>query len=303
MDHVILEDIDIKLSVELRCRRLQFGLIPPKVADDASEQEYIEKFQRLLDYLGKLREKEEASTELVVKTLTRKGERPDLAKVLQTARLGTTEEMILFKIRLRKGKWVEVWIDSVFDTSRSYRIIFNWLVASTSKVEAQVQLVQRRCVQYGLELISFPQTCISRDLSLSPFDIPEFFCVRRAGKVEAIISWLLNEDFIDDGMHMTDASYLRAIEKSGDFRFPLNPRTKEIRSVAGRQFVHRAAGAVFARLIVDEQSWAILVVILNNKLIREDKGLQATTEPTVKRIQTFIESITASDEPTVEANC
>ena len=302
MDHVILEDIDIKLSVELRCRRLQFGLIPPKVADDASEQEYIEKFQRLLDYLGKLREKEEASTELVVKTLTRKGERPDLAKVLQTARLGTTEEMILFKIRLRKGKWVEVWIDSVFDTSRSYRIIFNWLVASTSKVEAQVQLVQRRCVQYGLELISFPQTCISRDLSLSPFDIPEFFCVRRAGKVEAIISWLLNEDFIDDGMHMTDASYLRAIEKSGDFRFPLNPRTKEIRSVAGRQFVHRAAGAVFARLIVDEQSWAILVVILNNKLIREDKGLQATTEPTVKRIQTFIESITASDEPTVEAN-
>ena len=303
MDHVILEDIDIKLSVELRCRRLQFGLIPPKVADDASEQEYIEKFQRLLDYLGKLREKEEASTELVVKTLTRKGERPDLAKVLQSARLGTTEEMILFKIRLRKGKWVEVWIDSVFDTSRSYRIIFNWLVASTSKVEAQVQLVQRRCVQYGLELISFPQTCISRDLSLSPFDIPEFFCVRRAGKVEAIISWLLNEDFIDDGMHMTDASYLRAIEKSGDFRFPLNPRTKEIRSVAGRQFVHRAAGAVFARLIVDEQSWAILVVILNNKLIREDKGLQATTEPTVKRIQTFIESITASDEPTVEANC
>ena len=302
MDHVILEDIDIKLSVELRCRRLQFGLIPPKVADDASEQEYIEKFQRLLDYLGKLREKEEASTELVVKTLTRKGERPDLAKVLQSARLGTTEEMILFKIRLRKGKWVEVWIDSVFDTSRSYRIIFNWLVASTSKVEAQVQLVQRRCVQYGLELISFPQTCISRDLSLSPFDIPEFFCVRRAGKVEAIISWLLNEDFIDDGMHMTDASYLRAIEKSGDFRFPLNPRTKEIRSVAGRQFVHRAAGAVFARLIVDEQSWAILVVILNNKLIREDKGLQATTEPTVKRIQTFIESITASDEPTVEAN-
>jgi hypothetical protein len=178
MDHLILEDVDLELSESMRCRRLQFGIIPPKIEDDEAEQEYVDRFQRLLDYLGKLRERDEASKDLNVTTITRKdGDRPDPSKTVLSLRRGTTEEMRKFKVRLRRGKedlyeWVEVGLDSVFDTSRSYRIMFNWLVARTSKVEAQVQLVQRRCVQYGLELVSFPQTCISKDLFLNPVSRP-----------------------------------------------------------------------------------------------------------------------------------
>jgi hypothetical protein len=298
MDHVILEDIDMELSMSLRCRRLQFELMPPKLGTDEAEQEYIEKFKRLLDYLGKLREKDEASNDLVVRTVTRNDERPDIMTTLPIARLGTTDAMNRFKIRLRKGKkdayeWVEVSIDSVFDTTRTYRIIFNWLVASTSKVEAQVQLVQRRCVQYGLELISSPHICISRDLFLNPFVVPEIFCIRQAGKVDLMTNWLLKEDFIDDGLHMTDPSYLGAIDNPEQFMFPLNRRTKEIRSVAGRQFIHRLTGAVFGRLIVDEQNWVIVVVIINKRRIRE-RNLMRTAEQLVTSMSTFIHSITSN---------
>lgn len=178
MDHLILEDVELELSEPMRCRRLQFGIIPPKIETDEAEREYIDKFKRLLDYLGKLRETDEASKDLNVSIITRKdGERPDPSKTVLSVRRGTTEEMRKFKVRLRRGKqdlyeWVEVGLDSVFDTSRSYRIMFNWLVARTSKVETQVQLVQRRCVQYGLELVSFPQTCISKDLFLNPVSLP-----------------------------------------------------------------------------------------------------------------------------------
>lgn len=298
MDHVILEDIDMELSMSLRCRRLQFELMPPKLDTDEAEQEYIEKFKRLLDYLGKLREKDEASNDLVVRTLKRNDERFDITTTLQNARLGTTDAMSRFKIRLRKGKkdayeWVEVSIDSVFDTTRTYRIMFNWLVASTSKVEAQVQLVQRRCVQYGLELISSPQVCISRDLFLNPFAIPEMYCIRQSGKVESMTDWLLKEDFIDDGLHMTDPSYLGAIDNPEHFMFPLNRRTKEIRSVAGRQFIHRPTGAVFARLIVDQQSWVIVAVIINRRRIRE-RNLMTTAQQIVASISAVIHSITSN---------
>lgn len=173
MDQLILGDIDKGLSEAMRCRRLQFGLIPPKSLDDDVEQEYIDKFKRLLDYLGKLQEKEDASQELDVKIVRKADERSAPSKGLINLRRGTTEEMRRFTIPLRKKEndlyeCAEVSIDSTFDTTRSYRIMLQWLVASTNKVEAQVHSLQRRCVQYGLELSTFPQLSISRDLFVNP---------------------------------------------------------------------------------------------------------------------------------------
>ena len=49
--------------------------------------------------------------------------------------------------------------------------IISRLVASSAKVEAQVQLLQRRCVQYGLQLTPFPQSTISRNLFLNPVSV------------------------------------------------------------------------------------------------------------------------------------
>ena len=298
MDHVILEDIDMELSTPLRCRRLQFELIPPKLDHDggSAEQEYIDKFKRLLEYLDKIRQKEQSSSDedLVVQILKKMDERTIIVEA-QNERLGVTDKMKRFKIRLGKGnangyEWVEVSIDSVFETTRTFRIIFNWLVASTSKVEAQVQLLQRRCVQYGLELISSPQVCISRDLFLNPLAIPEIFCIRQPGKVGDASNWLLESDFIDDGIHMTDPSYLGAIENKHEFSFPLNRRTNQIRSVGCRQFIHRATGAVFVRMIVDDQGLLILAVILNKRRIR-DKNLMEKSKSLVERIQSFANSL------------
>lgn len=87
--------------------------------------------------------------------------------------------------------------------------------------------------------------------------------MRQAGKVDLMRDWLLKEDFIDDWLQMTDPSYLGAIDNPEQIMFPLTHRNKEIRSVAGRQFIHRPTGAVFGGLIVDEQSWLLVVVIIN----------------------------------------
>jgi hypothetical protein len=291
MDAVILEDDDAKLTIDLRFRRLQFVLIPSKHSSVEAEQEYIEKFWRLFDYLGKLRDKEEASSNLVVRTLTMKDERPDLFKSLQGVRKGITDDMIRFKIRLRKGKsetyeWVEVSIDSVFDTCRTYRIMFNWLVASTSKVEGQVQLVQRRCAQFGLELISTPQICISNDIFLNPFAIPEIFYIRKSGKLDSVRCWLEAEDFIDDGVHMTDPSFLNGIGKPDEFRFHL----KRVKNVACRQLIHRPTSAIFARLLVDEKDWIVIAFILNRRRIRE-RNLMSTTVMLTEKFQAHVNSL------------
>jgi len=248
-----------------------------------------------------------------VKIISRKEERADASKTVLSVRRGTTEEMRKFKVRLRKGKrdlyeWLEVAFDSVFDTSRSYRIMFNWLVASSSKVEAQVQLFQRRCVQYGLNLISFPQTCISRDLFLNPLFIPQIFCVRQRGKAKAIADLLEQEDFIYDGTHMTDPSYLQSIERPEEFQFPKKRKIRGtakmepppgIRSVAARQFVHRATGGIFTRLIMDEQTWVIVVIILNHKLLQEKRSLCSTVMERLEKLRSFMDSLTASDGPVV----
>ena len=74
----------------------------------------------------------------------------------------------LRKSRNEKYEWIEMSLDSVFDTMRTYHIKFHWLVASAIRVDALIQLLQRRCIQYGLRLIGFPQTSISSNMILHP---------------------------------------------------------------------------------------------------------------------------------------
>jgi len=176
MDHIILEDIGESFKNGMRCRRLQYGLIPPKLCDDEAEQLYVEKFKNFLDYLGKLCESDEASSELGIEIITSTNKPiSDPTKITRKLRRGTIEEMKSFFIKLRTRKkeiyeWVEVAIDSVFEVSKTYRIMFYWLIAGTGKVEALLQQMQRRCTQFGLEMTSFPQTCIARDLLINPVE-------------------------------------------------------------------------------------------------------------------------------------
>ena len=175
VDNIICGEEDRQLEVGMRFRRLMFGLIPEAFKNEQAERDYIAKFQRLLEYLGKLREKPAAENPLDVSIVTsadKKTTSEDIFKV----RRPSEDSMIKFTIPLRRGKrdpfeWMEIALGSTFDSSCSYRIMFNWLVASSAKVEAQVQLLHRRCTQFGLYLVSFPQTTISRDLFLHTVSI------------------------------------------------------------------------------------------------------------------------------------
>jgi hypothetical protein len=89
--------------------------------------------------------------------------------------------------------------------------------------------------------------------------------MRQAGKVDLMRDWLLKEDFIDDWLQMTDPSYLGAIDNPEQIMFPLTHRNKEIRSVAGRQFIHRPTGAVFVVCIADESKAGCFVVVIINR--------------------------------------
>jgi hypothetical protein len=165
----------------MRFRRVMFGLIPQSFKDVDAEQEYISKFLRLVEYLGKLREKEDSESNIDIKIVSSADEKIYAEEEILKTRRPTTDSMLSFIVQLRKGKrdpfeWIEIAIESTFDTSSSYRIMFNWLVASSSKVEAQVQLLHRRCTQFGLHLISFPQATISRNLFLQPVRTEVRFC-------------------------------------------------------------------------------------------------------------------------------
>jgi hypothetical protein len=152
----------------MRFRRLMYAVIPPKFSTPEEEEEYVVKFKRLLEYLSKLRESDGSNHD--VKILSSSESPPNY---FDTRTVTGVDSMIRSAIQLRKGKrdpfeWIELASDSEFSTSKSYRIVYNWLVASSGKVDTQVQLLHRRCTQYKLQLIFFPQTSISRDLLLNP---------------------------------------------------------------------------------------------------------------------------------------
>jgi hypothetical protein len=154
----------------MRFRRVMFGLVPEFFRDSDSEQDYISKFKRLLEYLGKLREKSVQDSPIDVKIVTSMDPAAEIEDIFEVLH-PSEDSMIKLTIPLKRLKgdpfeWMEIAIESTFDTRSSYRIMFNWLVASSAKVETQVQLFHRRCSQFGLQTMCFPQTTISRDLFL-----------------------------------------------------------------------------------------------------------------------------------------
>jgi hypothetical protein len=173
VDNLICGEEDRTMDVGMRFRRLMFGLIPEAFETLEAEEDYISKFQKLLSYLEKLREKDNSASELHVPVVSSKNRNEDDNDDFAStkSRRDMTDSMIKFSVQLLRGKkdpfeWIEIAIDPTFDTMASYRIMFNWLVASSSKVETQLQLLQRRCTQFGLKLISFPQTTVSWNLFL-----------------------------------------------------------------------------------------------------------------------------------------
>ena len=143
VDNLICGEADRAMEVGMRFRRVMFGLIPEQFKSPDDEEEYVSKFQKLLTYLEKLRDNDHSTENLNVEIITSKNrqqsKKPDFAK----SRQDMTDTMTRFPVQLLRGKkdpfeWIEVAISNTFDTSMSFRIIFNWLVASSAKVETQL---------------------------------------------------------------------------------------------------------------------------------------------------------------------
>jgi len=297
VDNLICGEADRTMDVGMRFRRVMFGLIPEKFKTVRAEEEYVSNFRKLLSWLEKLRDNDGSMSKLDVNIVSSSSE--EKAKVdFAKARRDMTDSMIRFPLQLLRGKkdpfeWIEVAIGATFDTTTSYRIIFNWLVASSTKVEQQIHLLQRRFKNFGLKFISFPQTTVSWDLFIHALAAPTFITIRDRKKAAAIEQSLLELDFVHDGVTITSPQFLECIDDSDDFRFPRYHRSGKVKSIASPQFVHRS-GAIFIRKLTDREGKVILVGIENYRHASGENRFREIAKSVIERVSHVIESLPSS---------
>lgn len=276
VDNIICGDDDREMREGMRFKRVMFGIIPENFHNDlVAEEAYVAKFRRFLEYLEKLRDKDESETSLDIKFVTSVDKQYQEESKRMESRPGVERDsMVRFYIQLRKGKrdnleWMEVALDSTFDTYWTYRIMFNWLVASSGKVDTQVQLLQRRCTQYGLKLVPVPQITVSRNLYLNPFKAPAFLTIRHkidALRLDRALSLI---EFVHDGMFPTDVgAVLECLDDCDAFHF--ETRRGILRPAMGKQVAHRS-GTLFVRVLTDLNGFAVLVVLGNYRYMLANK--------------------------------
>ena len=294
VDRILSGDSDRELREGMRVKRLMFILLPETLSGADSEEKYVAKFKRLLDYFGKLRPKEEVETPLNVRIVTSCDKSDDEDEDPYDSTPGIEgKSMVRFYVPLRKGRvdqfeYTELSMDATFNTAWSYRIIVNWLSASTTKIEAQIQSLQRRCTQYGLTLTAAPQLSVARNVFLNPFRAPALFSIRNRFKVPMLYAHLTAKDYIHDGVFLTEATpIVECIEGGGDFKFRRWGKLPN-----GRQFVHRS-GTLFVRIVVDRQGWALIVVFANYRLVGKDSVVHAKCSSMLSELSGVIKSLDA----------
>lgn len=153
--------------------------------DETKEQEYVQRFQRLLDYLSKLKQQnsnnndplsvsspssEKINIRIVTSnvlsdmnestnTIASSSDQQDSNKKGRKQQPRIVEDDVqhfIVPLRRKDGRdgenkfeWMELVMDGTFYTNRSYMMTIQWLVASANKVDTQTHLLHRRCTQYG----------------------------------------------------------------------------------------------------------------------------------------------------------
>jgi hypothetical protein len=203
VDRLMCGAEDREIREGMRFRRLMFGLVPPDQTDEQAENDYVAKFQKLLEYFERMRGKTAGEAELKVNIVTSLDRPPldDNARTVSAANLGR-DSMRRFYVQLVKRKaleWLEVAVDSTFDTSWTYRIMFSWLVASSAKVDAQVQMLQRRCTNFQLELVPLPAVTTASNVFIQPFKAPSLLPILAPEKSQRLDTLLRRNGYIHDG--------------------------------------------------------------------------------------------------------
>ena len=293
VDRIICGDDDREMREGMRFKRLMFVILPDKHKNEADEKAYVDKFMELLKYFEKLREKDSVPLQVKIETAT--GELQNLRQ--RTSRNTSTpgiagKSMVRFYIQLRaRGRehfeYIEVSIDSTFNTQWSYRIIFNWFVASSGKVDAQVQLLQRRCTQFRLNLINSSETSVSKFLFLNPFRAPIIFTVKDKAQVPILEETLAEMDYIHDGVFHTTREFTECLDPTDIYDFG----KKWGRPLAGRQVIHRS-GALYVRIIEDRSGKAVVFAFLNTQHTEQDPKTKVKAQRTFEELVKYLAELT-----------
>ena len=169
LDMLLSGDAETSILEGMRHPRISFVIIPDPFASSDEEQEYLGKFQRLVEYFSKLQPKDD-SNNISIETHTSNDADPQASS-------GDKRFIVdLRKKRDDKYEWMELVHDSNCDTRRTFRISIQWLCTVASKIDQQAQLLQRRCAQYGLKLVSAPHFSCMRSCFLNPVSLTINIC-------------------------------------------------------------------------------------------------------------------------------
>ena len=272
VDRIICGDEDREMRDGMRFKRIMFAILPERMNTVEQEQEYTAKFVRLLEYLNKLRDNHFSPEPIDIKLVSSADKANEALNLPIESTPGISRHsMQRFYVRLKKGKrdsveFMEVVLDSTFDTSWSFRIMFHWLVAGANKVEAQLQLLQRRCTQFGLNLVPFPQITVSKNMYLNVFKAPAIFTIETKQEAAIIDRELIDLDWIHDGVFFTDGRAIKDCLNHGN-RFDFGRRWSRL--PAGRQYVHRS-GTLLVRLLPDLKGQLVIITIGNYLYLSRD---------------------------------
>uniref|UniRef100_A0A7S2NVW8 Uncharacterized protein n=1 Tax=Leptocylindrus danicus TaxID=163516 RepID=A0A7S2NVW8_9STRA len=295
LDNMLCGDPEKSMTEDSRYRRVSFGLIPDSNMSEEKETEYIHNFQLLLNYLNK-QIGEDAEEQIYIKVV-RTSDSKDSSELspgrVENKRRNASQShrsmnrMKRYTIKLSKGKekyqWMVIVMGASFYTKRSYHISFHWLVASGSKIDAQVQMLKRRCSQYGLRLITFPQYSKSANLRLHPLISPVSVLIEEtevARKAESVLTTEFN--FIDDGSLIVEASDVQLQV----FEFQVDRWGRQ--KLTARQFVHHT-GCVFVRVLEDARGAFGFFWIDNRKLTRDSELMTQTAQKLYQDFRAFVD--------------
>jgi len=273
LDNLICGDPDKTLTESTRYRRIMFCIMPESFHDITGEQEYINKIGRFIEFLEK-----QAQKSLGIKVISTQN-RSTCMESKNTHKYDRTQNrLIRFIVHLRKGKrekyeWMETTCNSIWDIKRVFRITFNWLVASSIKIEGQIQLLQRRCTNFGLKLVNTTYAASHSNLYLHPFVRPE--CIEVPDLQSArMIEMSLTEkfgfcDFGKISVHSDDAK--NAFGITLPLGFPRNAWTKNF---FAQQYIHKT-GTLIIRVLPDMSNAVYFIFLENFKHIGESKDFLA----------------------------
>ncbi len=245
----------------------------------------MKKIKRFLDFIGKL-----AKKDLGIK-ITSSASRPATSQHPHRRRpvVGTSMTHFILHVakKSRNNEWLEMAVDKVFDTRSSFRLIFKWLVASAIKVDSQVQMLQRRCVQFGLCLVNVPYLSSESNLLLHPLRRPENTQEMNPEKAKKIEKALLERfNFCNDGKHIV---YPKDVENGFGIRIATEGQVR-VRRVAVQQYLHRS-GTMFIRLLHGVNKFVMFVLLENRLCTGSNQQLQDTFLSTFAEVTSYIDLV------------